>query len=73
MTQTITSREELFEFLIEVEISPKVILKHKIKNDYISYQLNSMLELYLLDEDYDRKDFNSDLLSLTKYVRNKVN
>lgn len=70
---TIKTREEILDLLIDVEINPKEILKHNIENDYISKQLNSMLELYLLDDDFSRKDFNDDLAVLTRIVTNKFN
>ena len=70
---TITTRQEILDFLIDVEINPKEILKHKIKNEWLSKQLNSMLELLLLDDDYSRSEFNNDLQTLTRNVTNKFN
>ena len=69
----IVTRQEILEFLIDVEINPKEILKHKIKNEWLSRELNSMLESLLLDDDYNRNDFNNDLQVLTRNVTNKFN
>lgn len=71
--KTITTRQEILDFLIDVEINPKEVLKHKIKNEWLSKELNSMLESLLLDDDYNRNDFNNDLQILTINVTNKFN
>jgi hypothetical protein len=68
----IETREQLFELLVNVEISPKEILKHEIKNKFVSTELNSMLKSYLIDDDYDRKAFNDDLQYLNSYVRRRL-
>ena len=76
---TIKTREDILEFLIEVEITPKEILKHKVNtqnkknNDYINNTLHSMLEAYLLEEDYTFKNFKEDLYIVRKNVNNKFN
>ena len=69
----IKTRQEILNFLIDVEISPKEILKHEIKNEWLFNQLNSMLRSYLLDSDYTRLDFNNDLQVLRRNVTNKFN
>jgi len=77
--KTISTRQEILEFLIDVEINPKEILKTKIEhknklcNDWLNNQLKTMIELYLLDNDYTKKDFNNTLQSITKNVTNKFN
>jgi len=69
----ITTRTEILDLLIDVEINPKKVLKYDIKDEYISKQLNNMLESFLLEDDYTREDFNKDLQILTKTVTNKYN
>lgn len=69
----ISTRQEILDFLIDVEINPKDVLKHEIKNEWLSKELNSMLELLLLDDSYYRNDFNNDLKVLTRNVTNKFN
>ena len=66
-------RNDILDFLVDVEINPKNILKVNIKNEWLSKTLNSMLESYLLDVEYNRNDFNADLRIVEKNVRNKFN
>lgn len=76
---TITKRKDILEFLTEVEINPKEILKYKVntknvnQNDYINVTLYSMLESYLLSEDYTFKNFRKDLYIVRKNVKYKFN
>ena len=71
------TRDEILNFLIEVELNPKTILNHtinttnSIKNDYLNNELKSLLESYLLDETFTKKDLNLNLNILTKNVYNK--
>ena len=71
------TRNEILNFLIEVEMNPKSILKNNIstnnssKNDYLNNELNLLLESYLLDETFTKKDFNNCLNVLTRTVTNK--
>ena len=69
----VSTRTEILDLLVDVEINPKEILKHDIKDEYISKQLNNMLKLFLVDLDYTRNDFNKDLQILNKTVTNKYN
>tara|TARA_R110002020_G_scaffold307708_1_gene523489 strand:- start:418 stop:762 length:345 start_codon:yes stop_codon:yes gene_type:complete len=70
---TITTRKDILEFLIDVEMSPKKILSVSISNEWLSKTLKSMLESYLLEDDYNKKDFDLDLQVVTRTVFNKFN
>ena len=73
----LNTRNEILNFLIEVEMNPKSILKHTIstnnssKNEYLTNELNLLLESYLLDDEFTKNDFNESLQIITKNVTNK--
>lgn len=76
---TINTRQDILNFLIEVEIEPKKILRHKVntkskkQNEYLNNILYSILESYLLQDDYTFNNFKDDLYITRKNVNNKFN
>ena len=75
--KNLITRDEILNFLIDVEISPKLILSYSIntknssKNEYLSNELKLLIESYLLDDNFTKNDFNESLQVITKNVTNK--
>jgi len=75
--KNLITRDEILNFLIDVEMSPKLILSYSIntknssKNEYLSNELKLLIESYLLDDNFTKNDFNESLQVITKNVTNK--